>query len=115
MPPDDGNAAPIRRNGGFAWPTGLLYLFETLDDTKIAFGGLVENLERGLIALAVVGRDRLLDAVELDDHDALGDACLVDLGSLTPCQETPPAGRDRRGGEFGVGRQGLRIRNRPID
>jgi hypothetical protein len=46
-------------------------LHRTLDDPDIPIGGCTEHLECGLIPLAVAGRDGLLDAVELDDHNAV--------------------------------------------
>ena len=40
-------------------------LFEPFDDAEIALGGVVEHLERRLIAWAVMGGDGLRDALDV--------------------------------------------------
>src|ERR1043166_5377841 len=46
-------------------------LLQALDDPDVALGAVAERRERALVAVAVVGGDRLLDARELGDDDAL--------------------------------------------
>src|SRR6185312_12534516 len=58
------------------------WLLQPLDDAQIALGAVVEHLQRGLVFRAVVGLDRLGEALELDDDDALLDAGLVGCGSV---------------------------------
>src|SRR5262245_11098989 len=58
--------------------------------------------------------DRLLDAVELDDDQALGEAGLVGLGGIAAGEEAAAGGGDRRSRELRIGRQCIRIRNRTI-
>jgi hypothetical protein len=67
-------------------------LFHTLDDPQIAIGAFAEDLERGLIAFAVVGSGGLCDAVEFDDHDPLDEPGFVSaLAAVPRARNRPPA------------------------
>ena len=57
---------------------------------------------------------RLLDAVELDDDDALQDPGLVCLSRGAASQKSPAGGCDRRPGKLGISGQRFWIRNRTI-
>ena len=48
-------------------------LCNALDDADIANSAVTEELQRGLITIRIVSRDRLLHAIEFDDNDALHD------------------------------------------
>src|SRR5438128_5698983 len=98
--------------------TGLLWsnvgrgLLHTLDDPQIAIGAPAKDLERGLIAFAVVGGRGLLNAIEFDDHDPLDKPGFVCFRRSSASQKSPPGSRDRRTGELGITGQRLRVRNR---
>jgi len=83
-------------------------------DAEVSDGAVAQKLERGLVAFAVMGGDGAVDAVELDDDDALGEALLVGLGGRAASQEAAAGGADRRRGKLGIGGQGVRIRDRLI-
>lgn len=51
---------------------------------QIPVRGLAEDLERGLIPLAVVGSDGLLDIIEFDDHDALDEPGFICFRRIPP-------------------------------
>src|SRR5437764_1384069 len=88
-----------------------LYAF---DDTQIAIGALAERFQRFLIAGAVMRRDRLLNAVELNDDDALQESRLVGFRRV-PSRKKPPAScLNRRTGKLGVAGQRVRIRDRAV-
>ena len=99
------SGAPGRR-----FSADIVGLFEAFHDPQIALGGLAENLECGLISLAVMGRKSLRDALKLDDDDALGDAGLVGFGRIAADQEASATGVDRRTRQLGICRQGVRVR-----
>src|SRR5262249_20716455 len=80
----------------------------------VAIRRLAQHLQRFLITRTVVSGDRLLDAVELDDDQALRNAGLVGFCGSAAGQETATAGGDRRSRDLGIGRQGLGIRDRTI-
>src|SRR5262249_27918568 len=61
-----------------------------------------------------MGGGRLLDAVELDQHDALANAFLISLGGVAAGEKTPAAGGDRRSGELGVFGEPVRVGNRKV-
>ena len=87
----------------------------TLDDPQIPIGGLAEHLQRGLIALAVVGGHGLLHAVELDHDHALGDPRLVRFRGVAAREKAPAGGGNGGTRELRVSRQCVRIRNRTIE
>ena len=62
----------------------------------------VEGLQGGLVGVAVVSGDGLLDRVEFDDHRAFELAAFVCLHGRRPCQYAATPGLDRRTGELGV-------------
>ena len=88
---------------------------EPLDDAEIPFRRIVERLERCLIARAVMGRDRVRDTVELDDHDALLEASLVGLRGRAAREKVGAVGGEGRDGKLDVSRVRLGIRDRAID
>src|SRR5580704_16934739 len=89
-------------------------LLDAFDDPQVAIGALAENLERFLVRRAVMGSRRLLDTIELDDHDTLDHPGLISLGRR-PARQKAPSGRlDRRTGELGITGQRLGARNRTI-
>src|SRR6266581_6013498 len=67
-----------------------------LDDPHIALDRVAEDLQRLLVSRAVVRRDRLLHAVELDHHGALVDPRLVHLRGVA-AHEVAPARRLQSG------------------
>jgi hypothetical protein len=73
-----------------------------------------QDLERGLIAFAVVGGSGPLDAVEFDDYDALDESGFVCFHRGSASQKPPAGSRNRRTGELGITSQCLRVRNRTI-
>src|SRR5580700_10634013 len=75
---------------------------DALDNPHIALGALAEHLEGFPIAGAVMGRGRLRDAVEFDDHDALDEAGFVGLGRVAAREEAPATRLDCRTGELSV-------------
>src|SRR6516164_5339734 len=89
-------------------------LLHALDDPQVTIRTLAESLQRFLIARAVMGGRRFLDAVELDDDGALEKAGLVGLGRRSARQKPPAGSLDRRAGELGVAGQRIRVRNRTI-
>jgi hypothetical protein len=52
-------------------------LFQRLDDAQVAHGRIVQRLERFLVSRAVVGCDRLGDAREFGNDNALPQARFV--------------------------------------
>src|SRR5262252_10932928 len=89
-------------------------LRQPLDDPHIPIGGLAEHLQRGLIALAVVGGHGLFHAVELDHDHALGDPRLVRFRGVAAREKAPAGGGNGGTRELRVSRQCVRIRNRTI-
>ena len=64
----------------FGGPAGTAGgLLDAFDDAQVAVDGLAEHSEGLLIAGAVMRGDRLVDAVELDDHHPLQYPGLVGL------------------------------------
>jgi hypothetical protein len=55
-----------------------------------------------------------LDAVELDQHDALAQPFVVSLGGVAAGEKTPAAGTDRRPSELGVFGERVRVGNRKV-
>src|SRR5713101_6841860 len=93
----------------------MILLCHAFDDAQVALGGLAEHLERGLIALAVVGRDSALDAVELDHNHALGNPGLVRFRRVPAGQEAPACGGNGRSRELRVGGERIRIGDGTIE
>src|SRR5438105_1673977 len=92
--------APCGRAGALRIVSDL----DALDDAQVPHAGFAENLQGGLIGLAVMGRDRLRDTVELDDDDALSDAGLIGLGGVAAGEEATAGGLDRGARELRISR-----------
>eukprot|EP01035_Chromulina_nebulosa_P011688 gene11687-15607_t len=73
--------------------------------TGVPFGAVTQCGKRDLVFGAVVRGRGLLDAVEFDQHGALGQTVLVDLGGQAARKKASAAGGDRRACEFCVGRE----------
>jgi hypothetical protein len=66
------------------------WLLESLDNAQIPIGGAVDELQRCLICIAVVSCNRLLDAIELYDDNALPDSAFISCRRFTAHQQTSP-------------------------
>src|SRR5690242_6995984 len=84
---------------------------DAFDDAEVALDAVGEGDQRLLVGLALVGRDGLFKAVELDQDSALGDSGVV-CDDPTAKGEGPPApGPDGWTGQFVVGSQLLGVGN----
>jgi hypothetical protein len=69
-------------------------LVDAFDDAEVALDAVGERHQRLLVCLALVCRDGLFKAVELDQNDALRDAGLVgDDSTATRDKVRPPPAR----------------------
>ena len=66
-------------------------VYDAFDDPDVALGPVAERGQRRLVGLAVVGGDRLLGAVPLDQRHALVHALLVDRRGHAARDERPAA------------------------
>src|SRR5690349_23906114 len=83
-------------------------------DAQVAVGAVAEYAQRLLIGRAVVRGDRLLHAVELDEHAALIEAAFVYDRGQPARQDAAPGALQGRGCEPGVRRQRLWVANRAV-
>src|SRR6201987_3047590 len=88
---------------------------DAFDDAEVALEAVGEGDRRLLGCLAVVCRDGLFKAVELDQNDALRDSGLVGADSPATGQDAPAPSLDIRTGQLVVGRQPLRVGNGGVD
>ena len=89
---------------------------DAFDDAEVALDAVGEGHQRLLVSLALVCRDGLFEAVELDQDDALRDSGLVGDDSAAAASQGPPApGLDGRTGQLVVGSQRLRVGNGGVD
>lgn len=92
---------------------------DAVDDAEVALDAVGEGHQRLLVCLALVCRDGLLKAVELDQNDALRDSGLVGDDSTAtgrdPGQGAPAPSLDSRTGQLVVGSQRLRVGNGRVD
>ncbi len=75
---------------------------DAFDDADFPFGTVAQSGQRGLVGGAVMSGDSLLDAVELDQHDALLQAALVNLRRFAARQKAASPGSEGRTGELRV-------------
>src|SRR5580765_3721803 len=84
---------------------------DAFDDAEVALEAVGEGDQRLLVCLALVCRDGLFKAVELDQNDALCDSGLVGDDSTATGQSAPAPSPDSRTGQLVVGSQPLRVGN----
>ena len=75
---------------------------DAFDDAHVALRRIAQDTECGLVVGAVVGGDRLGEAVELDQYSALIDTGVISLGGAAAREKAPTAGEDGRSGKLGV-------------
>src|SRR4051812_29471431 len=88
---------------------------DAFDDAEVAFDAVGEGHQRLLVCLALVCRDGLFKAVELDQNDALRDSGFVGDDSTATGQGAPAPSLDSRTGQLGVGSQPLGVGNGGVD
>src|SRR6478672_8799414 len=88
---------------------------DAFDDAEVALDAVGEGHQRLLIRLALVCRDGLFKAVELDQDDALRVSGLVGDDSTATGQDVPARSLDSRTGQLVVGSQPLRVGNGAVD
>src|SRR5262249_56757337 len=91
--------------------TGPAGSVDAFDDAEVALEAVGEGHQRLLVCLALVCRDGLFKAVELDQNDALRDSGLVGDDSTATGQGAPAPSLDSRTGQLEVGSQPLRVGN----
>src|SRR6476659_6794126 len=84
---------------------------DAFDDAEVALDAIGEGRERLLVCVALVCRDGLFKAVELDENDALSDSGLVGDDSTATGQEAPASSLDSRTGQLVVGGEPLAVGN----
>src|SRR5262249_55923840 len=95
--------------------TGPAGSVDAFDDAEVALDAVGEGHQRPLVCLALVCRDGLFKAVELDQNDALRDSGLVGDDSTATGQGAPAASPDSRTGQVVVRSQRLRVGNGGVD
>src|SRR6188768_454393 len=93
------NAAFMSGNEG---KSSAMVGLESLDDADVAIDGVAQGPQRLGVRGAVVRRDGLRDAVELDQHHALLYGVVVNLGGIAAREEAPAGALQRGPGELGV-------------
>src|SRR6478752_6039934 len=88
---------------------------DAFDDAEVALEAVGEGDQRLLVCLALVCRDGLFKAVELDQNDALRDSGLVGDDSTATGQGAPAPGLDSRTGQLVVGSPPLRVAHGGVD
>src|SRR5690242_9438883 len=88
---------------------------DAFDDAEVALEAVGEGHQRLLVCLALVCRDGLFKAVELDQNDALRDSGLVGDDSTATGQGAAAPSLDSRTGQLEVGSQPLRVGNGGVD
>src|SRR3954452_18213627 len=88
---------------------------DAFDDAEVALEAVGEGYQRLLVSLALVCRDGLFEAVELDQDDALRDSGFAGDDSAATGQDPPARGLDGRTGQLVVGSQPLRVGNGGVD
>ncbi|MPY55970.1 site-specific integrase [Streptomyces spongiae] len=92
---------------------------DAVDDAEVALDAVGEGHQRLLVCLALVCRDGLFKAVELDQNDALRDSGLVGDDSTAtgrdPGQGAPAPSLDSLTGQLVIGSQPLRVGNGGVD
>lgn len=66
-------------------------LVDSLDDAQVPIDCLAQYAQRFLVCSAVVRRDRLRDAVELDQNGALVEAVVIHWAGVPRARTRPPA------------------------
>ena len=74
----------------------------TFDDAQVALRRVAQSTQSGLVAWAVVGSDRLGEAVKFDQYGTLLDAALICLSGDTASEKAPTTRKDRRNSQFCV-------------
>src|SRR6201982_2379556 len=88
---------------------------DAVEYAEVALEAVGEGHQRLLVRLAVVCRDGLFKAVELDQNDALRDSGLVGDDSTATGQGAPAPSLHSRTGQLVVGSQPLRVGNGGVD
>src|SRR5947207_9727022 len=88
---------------------------DALDDAEVALEAVGEGHQRLLVCLALVCRDGLFKAVELDQNDALRDSGFVGDDPTATGQGAPAPSLDSQTGQLVVGSQPLRVGNDGVD
>src|ERR1700745_386207 len=88
---------------------------DAVEYAEVALEAVGEGDQRLLVCLALVCRDGLFKAVELDQNDALRDSGLVGDDSTATGQDAPAPSLDSRTGQLVVGSQPLRVGNGGVD
>src|SRR5437762_11778719 len=88
---------------------------DAFDDAEVALEAVGEGHQRLLVCVALVCRDGLFKAVELDQNDALRDSGFVRDDSTATGQGAPAPSLDGRTGQLVVGSQPLRVGNGGVD
>src|SRR5690348_10398625 len=88
---------------------------DAFDDAEVALEAVGEGHQRLLVYLALVCRDGLFKAVELDQDDALRDSGLVGDDPAATGQGAPAPSLDSRTGQLEVGSQPRRVGNGGVD
>src|SRR4051794_20907562 len=88
---------------------------DAFDDAEVALDAVGEGHQRLLVCLALVCRDGLFKAVELDQNDALRDSGFGGDDSAATGQAPPAPSLDGRTGQLVVGSQPLRVGNGAVD
>jgi len=86
---------------------------DAFDDAEVALDAVGEGHQRLLVCLALVCRDGLFKAVELDQNDALRDSGLVGDDSTATGQGAPAPSLDSQTGQLVVGSQPLSLSFNP--
>src|SRR6476646_5085216 len=88
---------------------------DAFDDAEVALEAFGEGRQRLPVCLALVCRDGLFRAVELDQNDALRDSGFVGDDSTATGQGAPAPSLDSHTGQLVVGSQPLRVGNGGVD
>src|SRR6476661_7547308 len=88
---------------------------DAFDDAEVALDAVGEGRQRLPVCLALVCRDGLFEAVELDQNDALRDSGFVGDDSTATGQGAPATGLDGPTGQLVVGSQPFRVGNGGVD
>src|SRR5262249_19230240 len=89
-------------------------VINALDDAQVAIRPITQDSECSLVIGAVVGGNRLGEAVELDQYCALLDATLIRLGGHATSEEAPARGDNRGHSKFGICLSRRRVGDRAI-
>src|SRR6516165_7658030 len=120
LPPKATAIADFHRGGDWTLSSStasrvfFVLLCQRFNDANVALGGVAQHLQCGLIARAVVGRGGFIQAVELDQDNALDHSLFVSFGGVAAGEEAAASSDHRRPRKLGVFGKGVRIGNRTI-